>query len=216
MVSTVRVLIAEDHPIFRDGLRAALATDGIELVGEATDGVTAVDLAEALRPDVILMDLQMPLAGGIEATRTIARRNPSVAVLVLTMTEDSDAVVAAVRAVARCYLLKGVERVDLLQAIRGVAGGEAIFGPGVADRLLYVFNARTAASLPLPALSDREREVLTLVSEGYTNTAIARRRATKRKALTSHVSTILAKRQGKDRQAAAQVARPTWPVTKTT
>jgi DNA-binding NarL/FixJ family response regulator len=128
-----RVLVADDHPAFRRGMRAILGAEaGIELVGEATDGEEAVGLARELGPDVILMNLNMPGVTGIEATRRVLEANPKVAILILTMFEDDDSVLAAMRAGAHGYVLKGADGAETLRAIRAVADEEAIFGPTVA------------------------------------------------------------------------------------
>jgi DNA-binding NarL/FixJ family response regulator len=205
-MTPLRILIVDDHPIFRDGLRTALAADDIEVVGEAANGPDAVQLATSLVPDVVLMDLQMPGGAGIAATRAISAALPDVAVLILTMSEDADAVFGSVRAGARGYLLKGADRDELLRAIRSVAGGEAIFGAEISQRLLSAF-ADGSTVAPLPALTDREREVLALVTDGYTNTAIAQRLVLSPKTVRNHVSNILMKLQVADRTAAAAVAR---------
>jgi DNA-binding NarL/FixJ family response regulator len=205
-MTAVRVLIVDDHPIFRDGLRTALAGADVEVVGEAANSQDAVQLVVELEPDVVLMDLQMPGGSGIDATRTIAARHPAVAVLVLTMSDDADAMFGAVRAGARGYLLKGADREELLRAIRSVAEGEAIFGAEIAERLLGAFAVGSTAA-PLPALTDREREVLALVTDGYTNLAIAQRLVLSPKTVRNHVSNILTKLQVADRTAAAAVAR---------
>lgn len=206
-MTPLRVLVVDDHPIFRDGLRTALRTDSIELVGEATNGTEAIELAEAHSPDVILMDLQMPGQSGIDATRAITTAHPKVAILILTMTDDPDAVFAAIRAGARGYLLKGADRLELLRAIDGVASGEAIFGPGIAERLLGAFAADRTPSPPLPVLTDRERDVISLLADGYTNTAIAGRLVVSPKTVRNHVSNILTKLHVSDRHEAAQLAR---------
>ncbi len=136
-MDAIRVLIADDHPVFRDGLRVLLdATPDTTLVGEAASGDEVVRLAATLAPDVILMDLQMPGTNGIEATRQIVQASPHIGVLVITMFEDDDSVFAALRAGARGYLLKGADKEELLLAIRAVSGGEAIFGPAIAHRLM--------------------------------------------------------------------------------
>lgn len=207
-MTPLRVLIVDDHPIFRDGLRAALRTDTIEVVGEAANGTQAIELATEHLPDVALMDLQMPGQSGIDATRAITSAHPSTAVLILTMTDDVDSVFTAIRAGARGYLLKGADRQELLHAIHGIASGEAIFGPGIAERLLAAFtNDRHAATAPLPVLTDREREVIALLANGYTNTAIARQLVVSPKTVRNHVSNILTKLHVSDRHQAAQIAR---------
>ena len=128
----IRVLVADDHPVFRRGMRAILGAEPeIELVGEATDGEGAVALALELRPDVILMDLNMPGVSGIEATRRVLEASPDVAVLMLTMFEDDKSIFAAMRAGARGYVLKGADGAETLRAINAVADGEAIFGPTI-------------------------------------------------------------------------------------
>ena len=165
MTERIRVLIAEDNARFRQGLRALLdATPDVELAGEAVDGGEAVMQAERLQPDVILMDLQMPGVDGIEATRRILETSPHIGILMLTMFGDDDSVFAAMRAGARGYLLKGALKAEILRAIRGVASGEAIFGPAIARRLIQYF----AASRPegtvaaFPDLTEREHEILAL------------------------------------------------------
>ncbi len=206
-MTPLRVLVVDDHPIFRDGLRTALRVETIELVGEAANVSEAIELAAALVPDVILMDLQMPGRSGIDATRAITSAHPNVAILILTMTDDADAVFAAIRAGARGYLLKGAERQEVLRAIEAVAAGEAIFGPGIAERLLGAFAADRNPSTPLPVLTDRERDVISLLADGYTNTAIAGKLVVSPKTVRNHVSNILTKLQVRDRHEAAQVAR---------
>ncbi len=207
----LRVAIADDHPLFRDGVRALLASEpDTELVGEATSGDEAVAMASSLRPDVILMDVQMPGLSGIEATRHIAATNPSTAVLVITMFEDDHMVFAAMRAGARGYLLKGARQAEVLRAIRGVANGEAIFGPGVALRVLDFFSGTQPPAAPpslFPELSDREREVLQLLARGLKNADIAEKLVLSPKTVRNHVSTILSKLQVVDRTQAAVRAR---------
>jgi DNA-binding NarL/FixJ family response regulator len=204
---TVRVLVVDDHPIFRDGLRTALEAASVTVVGEAGSAEEAVAQAAELEPDVVLMDLQLPDGSGIEATRAIVTRRPEVAVLVLTMTDDVDAVFAAVRAGARGYLVKGVDRAELLGAIHGVADGQAVFGAAVAGRVLGAFAGGRPGPAPLPELTDREREVLGLLTEGYTNAAIAQRLYLSQKTVRNHVSNVLTKLQVGDRHEAARVAR---------
>lgn len=194
----VRVLIADDHPVFRFGLRALLSAEpGIEVVGEATTGEEAVELMETLHPDIALMDINMPGISGIEATRRITRANPQAGILVLTMFEDDDSVFAAMRAGARGYLLKGTAADDTIRAIRAVSSGEAIFSPAVALKLMQYFAAPhpSAASQAFPELTEREREILELIAQGYTNTAIAERLVLSAKTVRNHVSNIFGKLQ---------------------
>jgi DNA-binding NarL/FixJ family response regulator len=194
---TVRVVVADDHPIVRDGLRALLASlPDVEMVGEATTGREAVRSAVTDRPDVIVMDLRMPDLDGTSATAEICRVAPDVAVLVLTMLDDDDSVFAAMRAGARGYLVKGASQQEIVRAITAVAAGEAIFGPGVARRVLRYFASPPAAAQPaFPELSPREREVLDLIAGGLTNAAIAGRLGLSAKTVGNHTSAIFAKLQ---------------------
>jgi DNA-binding NarL/FixJ family response regulator len=194
---TVRVVVADDHPIVRDGLRALLASlPDVDLVGEATTGRDAVRSAVTDRPDVVIMDLRMPDLDGTTATAEICRVAPDVAVLVLTMLDDDDSVFAAMRAGARGYLVKGASQQEIVRAITAVAAGEAIFGPGVARRVLRYFASPPAAAQPaFPALSPREREVLDLIAGGLTNAAIAGRLGLSAKTVGNHTSAIFAKLQ---------------------
>lgn len=207
----IRVLIADDHPFFRDGLRMLLeATPDTELVGEAGDGEQAVTLAADLQPDVILMDLRMPGAGGIEATRQILERNPEARILVMTMVEDDNSVFAAMRAGALGYLLKGAGRSEVLVAIRGVARGEAVFGPGIARRLVGYFGRRPDVHPSQPAfpeLTDREREILEMIAAGRNNREIAAELFLSLKTIRNYVSSIFAKLQFADRSQAIIRAR---------
>jgi DNA-binding NarL/FixJ family response regulator len=194
---TVRVVVADDHPIVRDGLRALLGSlPDVEMVGEATTGREAVRSAVTDRPDVIVMDLRMPDLDGTTATAEICRVAPDVAVLVLTMLDDDDSVFAAMRAGARGYLVKGASQQEIVRAITAVAAGEAIFGPGVARRVLRYFASPPAAAQPaFPELSPREREVLDLIAGGLTNAAIAGRLGLSAKTVGNHTSAIFAKLQ---------------------
>jgi DNA-binding NarL/FixJ family response regulator len=205
-----RVLIADDHDAFRAGLRAVLETAGdIVVAGEAATGDDAVDAAASLQPDVVLMDVNMPGLDGIEATRRIVDGSPHVAVLVLTMHDDDETVFAAVRAGARGYLLKGAQRADLLRGIRAVTAGEAIFGPGVARRLMAYFARPAPVPDPaaFPELTEREREVLDLVARGRSNAAITAELVLAPKTVRNHVSNIFSKLQVRDRSEAIVRAR---------
>jgi DNA-binding NarL/FixJ family response regulator len=209
----IRVLIADDHPVFRFGLRAILMAEPItELVGEASAGEEAIALATATKPDVVLMDLNMPGIGGLEATRRILAVCPDAGILVLTMLEDDDSVFAAMRAGARGYLLKGTGGEEIIRAIRAVTAGEAIFGPPIAQRLLRHFASPptsdpSATRSPFPELTEREHDVLSLLAAGYTNTAIADRLFLSQKTVRNHVSNVFAKLQVTDRGQAIVRAR---------
>ena len=206
---TIRVLIADDHPLVRQGLKAALAPlEEVEVVGEATTGQEAIREAVLHRPDVVVMDLQMPDQNGIEATRELARAVPSAAVLVLTMFDDDDWVFAAMRAGAKGYVLKGAEAQEISRAIMAVAAGEAIFGPAVATRVLAYFATPPATtSAPFPELTAREREVLDLLAAGRTNHQIADHLGLSGKTVANHISAIFAKLQVADRTQAILRAR---------
>jgi DNA-binding NarL/FixJ family response regulator len=209
MEPPIRVLIADDHPFFRDGLRVLLdATADTELVGEADNGAQTVALAAELQPDVILMDLQMPGLGGIEATRRILHASPHVGVLVVTMYEDDDSVFAAMRAGARGYLLKGADKEEMRVAIRAVARGEAVFGPAIARRLMQYFAApRQSPTDTFPDLTERERQILALLAAGRTNQEIAERLVLTLKTVRNYVSNVFAKLQVTDRAQAIIRAR---------
>ena len=205
---TVRVLIADDHPLVRQGLTAALApVPEVEIVAEASTGQAAIREAVLHRPDVVVMDLQMPDLNGIEATRELARAVPTAAVLVLTMFEDDDWVFAAMRAGARGYVLKGAEQHEIARAILAVAAGEAIFAPAVATRVLAYFTAPPVTTTPFPELTGREREVLDLIAAGHTNHQIAEQLGLSAKTVANHVSAIFAKLQVADRTQAILRAR---------
>jgi DNA-binding NarL/FixJ family response regulator len=203
---TIRVLIVDDHPIFRDGLRAALmGAEELEVVGDAGDIEEALVSLGELAPDVVLMDLNLPGASGIEGTRLVRERSAA-AVLVLTMQSDDDSVFAAVRAGAAGYLLKGADRSDVIRAIVGVAQGEAVFGPEVASRMLSYFGGERPPR-PFPELTEREREILDLVAAGLGNQGIASRLSLAPKTVRNNISTILDKLHAQDRGEAIAQAR---------
>jgi DNA-binding NarL/FixJ family response regulator len=206
----IRILVVDDHDEFRHGLEAMLeATAAFEVVGTASDGRTAIDLALALQPDVILMDLHMPHLNGVDATARIVQSSPHIGVLVLTMLEDDASVWAAVRAGARGYLLKGARRAEIARAIEAVGAGEVIFGPGIAERMTTYFRgmaARPAADL-FPQLTERERDILGRISQGHENAQIARDLSLSVKTVRNHASNIFAKLQVAHRAQAIVKAR---------
>jgi DNA-binding NarL/FixJ family response regulator len=207
-VTEIRVVLADDHPVVRAGLAALLGTlGGITVVAVAADGRAAVKEVVLHRPDVAVLDLQMPGLDGFAATREIGRVAPGVAVLVLTMFDDDDSVFTAMRAGARGYVVKGAEQEEIGRAIRAVASGEAIFGPGVAQRVLRYFSTPPPVADPLPELTAREREILDLLARALPNSTIAVRLGVSPKTVANHVSTIFTKLQVADRAQAMLRAR---------
>jgi DNA-binding NarL/FixJ family response regulator len=212
MENTIRTLIADDHPLFRDGMRGLLdSLADTEVVGEASSGEEAVELAKELQPDVILMDIKMPGIDGIEATREILHTSPRTGVLVISMFEEDDSVFAAMRAGAKGYLLKNSSGEEVVHAIRAVASEEAVFGPGIARRLTSFFSPPSSpASVPrrvFPELTEREEEVLSLVARGKSNQQIAQELFLSLKTVRNHVSNIFLKLQVSDRAQAVIRAR---------
>ncbi len=209
-MDTIRILIADDHRLFRAGLRALLGSiAGLEVVGEATTGGEAIRQAQALQPDVMLMDIQMPDMNGIDATRAITAASPHLGVLMVTMFEDDESVFAAMRAGARGYVLKGADQEEMVRVIRAVGKGEALFGPAIARRLTQFF-AQPRPALPptvFPELTDREREILALLAQGYNNGEIAARLNLAVKTVRNHISNIFNKLQVVDRAQAIIRAR---------
>ena len=206
----IRVIIADDHPLYRDGMRGLLDSESsTQVVGEASSGEEAIELAQSLQPDVILMDIKMPGINGIEATREILNTSPQVGILMVTMFEDDDSLFAAMRAGARGYLLKDSKGEEVVHAIRAVASEEAIFGPGIARRLINYFAALNPSGPPraFPELTDREEEILTLVARGHSNEEIAQQLFLSIKTVRNHVSHIFLKMQVADRAQAVIRAR---------
>ena len=205
------MLIADDHPVVRRGLTALLSTvDGFEVVGEAADGEEAVREAQLTRPDVVLMDVRMPDLDGVEATRRIRKAVPDTAVLMLTMYDDDATVFTAMQAGARGYLLKGAEQDDIADAIRAVVRGQAIFGPGIAGRVLGYFSSppeAQPAEEPFPELTLREREILELLAEGKRTAAIASALFLSPKTVSNNLTSIFAKLAVADRAEAIIRAR---------
>lgn len=210
MSPPIRILIADDHPLFRGGLRALLESIAdTEVVGEAATGEEAVDSALSLLPDVVVMDINMPGLNGIDATRRILDESKDINVLVMTMHDDDEAVFAAIRAGARGYQLKGAAQNETLRAIRSVANGEAIFGPGIADRLRRFLATPPALdpSQAFPQLTDRELEILQFLAQRQTNAEIAAALFLSQKTVRNYVSAIFTKLQVADRAEAGLVAR---------
>lgn len=210
----IGVLVADDHALFREGLQALFMTiPDIEFVGEAATGAEAVAQAEALQPDVVLMDINMPGVNGIEATRRILHTSPNIGVVVVTMLEDDASVFAAMRAGARGYVLKGAHHDEMLQVIRAVANGQALFGPAIATRMMKFFKSLGSVSQPtlpaqaFPELTAREREVLELIAQGFNNHEIAERLVISPKTVRNHITSIFSKLRVADRTQAILRAR---------
>lgn len=204
------ILIADDEPAFRSGLRALLkSADELALVGDAETGSEAIRLATELQPDIILMDINMPGVNGIEATRRILNTSPHIGILILTMFEDDDSVFAAMRAGARGYLLKGTLKAEILRAIQTVGGGGVVFGAAIAQRMMrYFAGVKPVESSDLfPELTDREREILGLIAEGRNNNEIAQRLVLSGKTIRNHITNIFSKLQVADRAQAIVRAR---------
>ena len=194
MTEGLRVVIADDHPVVRDGLSALLSSvPGIEVVGTAGTGREALRSAVTLHPHVLVLDVQMPDLDGITAAREIARAAPEVAVLMLTMFDDEDSLFDAMRAGAAGYLLKGAAQDEIVRAIHAVAAGEAIFGPGVARRVLGQLSDGGRPTEPLPHLTPRERQVLELLAADLPVAVIAARLGLAPKTVANHASAVFAK-----------------------
>jgi DNA-binding NarL/FixJ family response regulator len=212
--SKIRILVVDDHTLFREGLTVLLqSTPDIEVVGEASSGAEAIALAAELQPDITLMDIRMDDVNGIEATRRIRQAHPGIRVTMLTMVERDDSLLAALRAGAQSYILKGADKKQVLKTIHAVAEGETLFGPEIAQRLGNFFRgldvslmARTELSL-LADLSDREREVLDLMARNWNNQQIAAELHISPKTVSNHVSNIFNKLQVADRVQAIVKAR---------
>jgi DNA-binding NarL/FixJ family response regulator len=226
MNAPIRLLVVDDHALYREGVKAFLSTTpDIEVAGEASDGASALQHFRALRPQVVLMDIQMPGGSGIEAARTILSEDPQAGVIMVTMLEDDGSVFAAMRAGARGYVLKGAAPQEMLSVIRAVAEGQALFGPAIAARMARFFQEVNATSAspalgqpstasPSPApdaelaeLSEREREVLDLIAAGYNNAEIAQKLVISPKTVRNHITSIFSKLRVADRAHAIRRAR---------
>lgn len=205
----IRVVVVDDHQIVREGLSALLGElDGLSVVGTASDGRDAVLVVAETEPDVVVMDIQMPRLDGIEATRMITGRQPDVRVVMLTMNEDDETVLSAIRAGASGYLLKGSGADEVQTAIRAAASGGMVFGATLAARVAaYLSGARTQEPEPFPELTDRERDVLRLLAAGQSNDAIAAELYVSNKTVRNAVSGIYAKLHAAGRAEAIIKAR---------
>lgn len=206
----VRVVVADDHPMFRYGLCAALAASTeLDVVGEAVDGAGLGILVSRLRPDVVLADLAMPGVNGQKATQMITERFPDTAVLVLTMNSEDEAIIGALRAGARGYLLKGAERDEIVRAILTVASGGTVYDKEIGQRIASYFAAgpRPGVGKVFEELTDRENQVLEHVAAGRGNHEIAGLLHLSEKTVRNHVASVLTKLQVRDRAAAVAKAR---------
>jgi DNA-binding NarL/FixJ family response regulator len=218
----IRVLLADDQALVRAGFRALLdAQDGIEVVGEAEDGRRAVELTRTLKPDVVLMDIRMPVLDGLAATREIAtnRDLDPARIVILTTFELDEYVFEAIRAGAAGFLVKDTKPTELIDAVRVVAGGNALLSPSVTRRLIAEFAARAKeppAPTTLEELTDREREVMTLAAEGLSNEQIANRLVVSPATAKTHISRAMVKLGARDRAQLVVLAyetglvRPGW------
>ena len=207
----IKILLVDDQPLFREGLATLLSLQAqVTVVGEAAHGQQAVELALQLRPDVVLMDVRMPVLDGVAATRQLRQACPACRVILLTTFDDDEYVFDGIRAGAKGYLLKDVSGEELATAVRAVAGGSALLGSSVAQRVLAQFAglapAKPAAALPEP-LSDRELEILQLIAEGFSNPEIAARLFLAEGTVKNYVSNILQKTETRDRTQAVLKAQ---------
>lgn len=210
MAEKIRILIADDHPMVRSGMQAFLnSVPDIEIVGEAGSGEEAVAAALEQQPDVVLMDIQMPGLNGIEATRQILRDSPHIGMIMVTIYDDNDAIFASMQAGARGYILKGADQAEILRAIHAVSNGEALFSPGIAQRLVNYFTTlgTVTTRTAFPELTERERQILNLIAKGSNNQQISERLSLSLKTVRNHISNIFSKLQVADRAQAILKAR---------
>lgn len=215
----INLFIVDDHTLFREGVKALLSTtEDIVVIGEAGDGQAAMEQVSTLHPDIVLMDIQMPGLSGIQATRQILAQNSTVGIIMVTMLEDDASLFAAMRAGARGYVLKGARAEEMLNVIRVVADGQALFGPAIASRMVRFFQemgdgqteskeGQRTEGEPFKALTDREGEVLHLIADGYNNNEIARKLVISPKTVRNHITSIFSKLQVADRSQAIRLAR---------
>lgn len=204
----VSVLIADDHPVYRSGLRILLGSvRPLRVIGEACSGAEALSKAHELRPQLVLMDVNLPGITGIEATKTLANRHPEIAVIIVTMLDDRDTFLAAMRAGARGFLLKGANSDEVALAIKIVQSGGLVFDSHASRWVIDHLTKPQAAGEPFPELTDREREILALVADGHGNAAIARTLGLSIKTVRNYLSRIFLKLRLVDRTEAAVRAR---------
>lgn len=211
-MTNIKLMIADDHKLFREGIKALLAvTDDIEIIGEVEDGDAALKKSQELKPDVILMDINMPGLNGIRVTEQILEKQPQMRIIMLTMLEDDASIFHAMRAGARGYLLKGADPDEVLSVIRAVAEGQALFGPAIAVRLMNYFKELsakpTSSDAPFPELTERELEILRLISQGLNNQEITQKLVLSPKTVRNHITNIFSKLQVADRAQAIVRAR---------
>ncbi|NOZ26503.1 MAG: response regulator transcription factor [Chloroflexi bacterium] len=201
MTEKIRVLIADDHTLFRKGVRTMLeAEEDMQVVGEAATGQEALEQARALMPDVILMDIKMPDLDGVAAARVLHREMPHIGIIFVTMFEDDEFVFRGLQAGGRGYILKDADPETMLRAIRAVSHGESLLGPTVAQKVLRQFAALPGKQAPLiDELTPRELEVLTLIAEGHPNKEIARELSISEKTVKNHINNIFSKLHVYDR-----------------
>ena len=205
----MKILLADDHPLFRSGVRNLIqTTEDLEVIGEAASGDEAIDLALKLQPDVIVMDIRMPGLNGIEATKIIREKLPMIKILIVTMLKNYKSVFLAMQMGARGYVLKDAGEMELVQSIRMVGNGGAVFSSDIAARMMHYFSLPQKKELLNPALNEltsREMEVLELIAQGHTNTQIGVRLQLSSKTVANHISNILNKLQVTDRHQAKKL-----------
>lgn len=213
-LNRIKLMIVDDHKLFREGLKALLSiTEDIEIIGEAGDGASALTQCDESQPEIILMDIDMPGLNGIQTTQQILAKYPKIGIIMLTMLEDDTSVFRAMRAGARGYLLKGADSGEMISVIRAVADGQALFGPTIAARLMNYFKDLEASPVPpqadgpFPELTERELEILKIISQGHSNQEIAQRLVVSPKTVRNHITNIFSKLQVADRAQAIVRAR---------
>ncbi|GJM40054.1 MAG: DNA-binding response regulator [Ardenticatenaceae bacterium] len=208
MSDPIRILIADDHPLFREGVAQSLAGEpGFTVVGQAGSGEEAFSLVGELLPDVLLLDVTMPGDGGVITAGKIAASWPVVSIMMLTVSEDQDTLMAALKAGARGYVLKGVTARELANAVRVVAGGDLYISPALAGGILFELTANKQENDPLTTLTDRERDILSLVAEGLTNREIGEQLHLAEKTIKHYMTNVLQKLHVRSRVEAALLAQ---------